>query len=65
VDHVGVISFVSQTIPQEKLTEQQFESLLLWVKGFLKECDRIIGDYIELLRQSDPSEQVRHIIANL
>jgi hypothetical protein len=65
VDHLGAISFISQEIPQEQLTERQFQSLLLWVKGFLKECDRIIGDYIELLRQSNPSEQVRHIIANL
>ncbi|WP_019502035.1 response regulator transcription factor [Pseudanabaena sp. PCC 6802] len=65
VDHTGVISFVSQDIPQENLTERQFESLLLWVKGFLKECDRIIADYIELLRQSNPSEQVKQIITNL
>lgn len=65
VDHVGVISFVSQDIPQDNLTERQFESLLIWVKGFLKECDRIIADYIELLRQSNPSEQVKQIITNL
>jgi hypothetical protein len=64
-DHLGAISFISAEVPQEQLTERQFQSLLLWVKGFLKECDRIIADYIELLRQSNPSEQVRQIIANL
>jgi CheY-like chemotaxis protein len=65
VDHNGVISYVGANVPQEHLTERQFKSLKLWVKGFIKECDRIIADYIELLRQSNPSEQIKQIIADL
>jgi DNA-binding response OmpR family regulator len=63
VNHAGVISFDSDNMPQELLTEEQFKSLKLWVKGFLKECDRIILDFVELLKQSNPSFEVMQTIA--
>lgn len=63
INHTGVISLASETNPEELLTNEQFLSLQLWVKAFIKECDRIIGEYTELLQQSNPSKEVSQIIA--
>lgn len=62
VNHNGAISYSSETNLEEPLTNEQFQSLKFWVKGFIKECDRIIGEYTELLQQSNPSEEVAQII---
>ncbi len=63
VNHTGVISFSSETNPEDLLTDEQFQSVKLWVKAFIKECDQIIGEYAELLQESNPSKEVSQIIA--
>jgi CheY-like chemotaxis protein len=63
IEYNGVISYFSEDLPEEQLTEEQHQSLKLWVKGFLKECDRIIGEYTELLQQKDLSVQINRIIS--
>jgi hypothetical protein len=63
VSHSGAISCSSATNPEESLTDEQFQSLKLWVKAFIQECDRIIGEYTELLQQSNPSPELIQIIS--
>jgi hypothetical protein len=63
VNHNGVISYSGESTPEASLTDEQFQSLKLWVKSFIKECDRIIGDYAELLQQSEPSAELIQIIS--
>jgi CheY-like chemotaxis protein len=63
IEYNGAISYFSEDIPQEQLTDEQYQSLKLWVSGFLKECDRIIGDYTELLQQKGLSIQINQIIS--
>jgi hypothetical protein len=63
VNHNGVISYSGEPTPETSLTDEQFQSLKLWAKAFIKECDRIIGDYAELLQQSEPSAELIQIIS--
>jgi hypothetical protein len=63
VNHNGVISYSGESTPEASLTDEQFQSLKLWAKAFIKECDRIIGDYAELLQQSEPSAELIQIIS--
>ncbi len=63
VEYNGTISYFSEDLPQEQITDEQYQSLKLWVSGFLKECDRIIGDYTELLQQKGLSIQINQIIS--
>jgi hypothetical protein len=63
IEHSGAISYFSEDIPDEQLTDEQYQSLKLWVRGFLKECDRIIGDYTKLLQQKGLSIQINQIIS--
>jgi exopolyphosphatase/pppGpp-phosphohydrolase len=62
VNHNGAISYSSETNPEGSLNDEQFQSLRLWVKEFIKECDRIISDYVEILKQSERSEELVQII---
>jgi CheY-like chemotaxis protein len=64
IEYNGVISYFSEDLPKEQLTEEQYQSLKLWVRGFLKECDRIIGEYTKLLQQKGLSVQIYQIISN-
>jgi hypothetical protein len=64
VNHNGVISYSGGSTPEESLTDAQFQSLKLLVKAFIKECDRIIGDYAELLQQSQPSAELVQMISS-
>ncbi len=63
VEYTGSISYFSEDIPDEYLTDEQYQSLKLWVRGFLKECDRIIGGYIAIVLSSNLSIQVDQIIS--
>jgi DNA-binding NarL/FixJ family response regulator len=63
VEYTGRISYFSEDIPDEYLTDEQYQSLKLWVSGFLKECDRIIGGYIAIVLSSNLSIQVDQIIS--
>lgn len=63
VNHNGVISYSDETTLEESITDEHLQSLKLWVKAFIKECDRIIGDYAELLQQSEPSAELIQIIS--
>lgn len=63
VEYTGGISYFSEDIPDEQLTDEQYQSLKLWVSGFLKECDRIIGDYVAIVLSSNLSIQVDQIIS--
>jgi len=63
IEYNGTISYFSEDIPQEQITDEQYQSLKLWVSGFLKECDRIIGDYTKLLQQKELSIQINQIIS--
>jgi CheY-like chemotaxis protein len=63
VNYNGVISYFSEDIPDEELTSDQFQSLKLWVNRFIKECDRIIGEYVEILQESDLPSLVHLIIS--
>jgi CheY-like chemotaxis protein len=63
VEYTGGISYFSEDIPDEYLTDEQYQSLKLWVRGFLKECDRIIGGYIAIVLSSNLSIQVDQIIS--
>ncbi|CAN1210063.1 hypothetical protein TUMEXPCC7403_07700 [Tumidithrix helvetica PCC 7403] len=64
VDYRGGIAYFSESIPQEQITSEQLKSLQLWVGLFLKECDRIIVDYTQMLSQMGVSEQVKQIISS-
>lgn len=61
VSYNGSISYFSENIPQEELTTDQYQSLKLWVRRFIKECDRIIGEYIEILQEGDLPSLVHQI----
>jgi DNA-binding NarL/FixJ family response regulator len=63
VEYTGGISYFSEDIPDEQLTDEQYQSLKLWVRGFLKECDRIIGGYVAIVLSSNLSIQVDQIIS--
>ncbi len=63
VNHNGVISYSDETALEASIADDRLQSLKLWVKGFIKECDRIIGDYAELLQQSEPSAELIQIIS--
>ncbi len=63
VAYTGSISYFTEDIPDEQLTDEQYQSLKLWVSGFLKECDRIIGDYAAIVLHSNLSVQVDQIIS--
>jgi CheY-like chemotaxis protein len=63
IEYNGKISYFSEDLPDEQLTDEQYQSLKLWVSIFLKECDRIIGDYTELIQQKGLSVQVNQIIS--
>ena len=63
VEYTGGISYFSEDIPDEHLTDEQYQSLKLWVSGFLKECDRIIGGYVAIVLSSNLSIQVDQIIS--
>lgn len=63
VEYTGAISYFSKDIPDEQLTNEQYQSLKLWVRRFLKECDRIIGGYIAIVLSSNLSIQVNQIIS--
>jgi DNA-binding NarL/FixJ family response regulator len=63
VEYTGRISYFSEDIPDEQLTDEQYQSLKLWVRGFLKECDRIIGGYVAIVLSSNLPIQVDQIIS--
>jgi DNA-binding NarL/FixJ family response regulator len=63
VDFRGAIAYFSEAIPSEKLTSEQVQSLKVWVKCFLNECDRIIVDYSQMLAKMGVSEHVKQIIS--
>jgi CheY-like chemotaxis protein len=63
VEYTGEIYYFSKDIPDEQLTDEQYQSLKLWVRQFLKECDRIIGGYIAIVLSSNLSIQVDQIIS--
>ncbi|NJM28187.1 MAG: hypothetical protein HC856_08045 [Pseudanabaena sp. RU_4_16] len=63
VNHNGVISYSDEATLEEPIADDRLQSLKLWVKGFIKECDRIIGDYAELLQSSELSEELIQIIS--
>jgi hypothetical protein len=63
VEYTGKISYLSEDIPNDQLTDEQYQSLKLWVGKFLKECDRIIGGYIVIVLSSNLSTQVDQIVS--
>jgi hypothetical protein len=64
VEYTGRISYFSEDIPDEQITDEQYQSLKLWVRGFLKECDRIIGGYVAIALSSNLSIEVDQIISH-
>lgn len=64
IDHRGAIAYFESEIPSEILISDQIIGLRLWVKGFLNECDRIIGGYTQMLGQMDISDQVKQVITS-
>lgn len=64
VAYRGEIEYSGKEIPQEQLTDRQFQAIKLWAQGFLKECDRIVVDYVNILGAKNISALVNRIISN-
>ena len=62
IDHQGQIScpFISEQI--EPLTNDQLQDVQTWVRAFLKECERVIVDFSQVLRSKSLSADVSKLI---
>ena len=63
-DHFGIIS-CNETILQSPCTEQDLQSLRSWVGVYLSECERIIVDFGDILKNSSLSPAVLHLLPDL
>jgi DNA-binding response OmpR family regulator len=64
VNYTGMISYSFDPISEELLSEKELESLKIWVKAFIRECDRVIADYAELLQQAYPRSNTFQLLLN-
>jgi CheY-like chemotaxis protein len=63
-DHFGIIS-CNETILQSPCTEKDLQSLRSWVGVYLSECERIIVDFGDILKQSNLSPAALHLLSDL
>ncbi|ELS32215.1 hypothetical protein [Pseudanabaena biceps] len=63
VDYQGQIScpFISEQI--EPLTASQLQDVQTWVRAFLKECERVIVDFSQILQAKNLSADVSKLIS--
>ncbi len=63
IDHQGHIScpFISEQI--DPLTLEQLQDVQSWVRAFLKECERVIVDFSEILRSKSLSADVTKLLS--
>jgi DNA-binding NarL/FixJ family response regulator len=64
VAYRGEVEYSGKEIPQAQLTDQQFQAVKFWAQGFLKECDRIVVDYVNILGAKKISTLVNQIISS-
>jgi hypothetical protein len=62
-DHFSKISCNDNILKQE-LTEADIQSMRIWVKAFMEECERIIIDFRVILNNSALSPQAKDLLAN-
>jgi hypothetical protein len=62
-DHFGKLG-CNETILDRELTEEDIQSLRLWVRFFIEECERIIIDFGGILNNSDLSPAAKYLFAN-
>jgi hypothetical protein len=62
VDHFGKFS-CEERILTTKLTVQEIYSLRIWVQMFIKECDRTIVNFEDILNNSDISPPAKYLLA--
>jgi hypothetical protein len=62
-DHFSKISCNDNTLKQE-LTEADIQSMRIWVKAFIEECERIIIDFRVILNNSVLSPLAKDLLAN-
>jgi CheY-like chemotaxis protein len=63
-DHFGMIS-CHETMLQSQCTEADLQSLRNWVGGYILECERIIVDFREILKNSALSAPTHELLLNL
>lgn len=61
-DHFGKLD-CNETILKEELTDEDIQSLRIWVGLFIEECQRIIVDFGEILNNSELSPTARQLLA--
>ena len=64
VDHWGKIEYLSNSLQNELLTIEQFKSLQLWSRAFMKECQRVVVDFPNLLRTKHLSPEIDLLISS-
>ena len=64
IDHVGKISYLSNSSESEKLTTEQFHSLQVWTEAFIQEGQRVVVDFLSLLQSNYLSPQVDQLICS-
>jgi hypothetical protein len=62
-DHFSKISCNDNTLEQE-LTEADIQSMRIWVKAFIEECERIIIDFRIILNNSPLSPLAKDLLAD-
>jgi hypothetical protein len=60
-DHFSKLS-CSSNILEKELTEEDIQSLRIWVKFFIEECERIIIDFRVILNNSDLSPLAKDLL---
>jgi hypothetical protein len=63
-DHFGIIS-CNETILESPCTEKDLQSLRSWVGVYLSECERIIVDFGDILKQSNLSPAALQLLSDL
>ncbi len=64
VDHWGKIEYLSNSPQNELLTIEQIQSLQLWSRAFMKECQRVVVDFPKLLRKKHLSPEIDLLISS-